>query len=217
MQSELVAALAKWMRRPKGLITVCAPTGMGKTTAIYSALSSARVDGIDVMLNKDEVAEDPDSVRALTQAGIGLAPMADLSSARAGTIIAMGDVRHGQIATETVRLAETYLVVATIRIGTSSGAFTRLVDMGAEPASVANVSLASFGHRLIPGNTEMVPVHEELVVSNSIRDLVRARATCEEIERQAAKEGMRSLRQRALDQVASGRISLSTAVEFTPD
>jgi type II secretory ATPase GspE/PulE/Tfp pilus assembly ATPase PilB-like protein len=190
---------------------------MGKTTAVYSALLRARGEGRDVILNGDELAEAPDAVPTLVRAGISVAPVADLRSAPAEAVIAMGDIRRDRVAIETIRLAETHLVVAVLRIGASSCAFTRLVDTGADPAGVAEVSLVSFGQRLIPGANQGIPVHEELVVSDFIRQLVRARASSQEVGRQAAREGMRLLRERALEQVGAGRISLRAALEFTPD
>jgi type II secretory ATPase GspE/PulE/Tfp pilus assembly ATPase PilB-like protein len=87
--------------------------------------------------------------------------------------------------------------------------------MGADVAQLAAVSRISFGVPLLPGTP--IQLHEELIVSDSIRALIASAADSDQIHRQAVAEGMRTLRQAGLDEVAAGNLHLEAVLDFTPE
>jgi type II secretory ATPase GspE/PulE/Tfp pilus assembly ATPase PilB-like protein len=119
----------------------------------------------------------------------------------------VGDIRSSDKAFGAFDLAQSgRVVVATLRIPTAASAFGRLVDMGLDPRVVAEKTLASFGVRLLAGVNGKCAVFERLAVSAAVRRLIASAATSSEIVHQAVAEGMKTLRQRALDLVADGLV-----------
>lgn len=106
----------------------------------------------------------------------------------------LGDVRDVQLALRAVQLARSQVVVAVLRIPRSAGAFARLTDMGVSARDLAEVVRVVFTTRLVrSGVSEPVLLHERLVVTNGIREVILAGADAEAVHRQALADGMRSL------------------------
>jgi general secretion pathway protein E len=219
MASRLVTALGKALFQPSGLILVCAPTSQGKTTSVYHSLLSARAEGAHVVLNTYQLAdEEPAWIDVLMAAGVQPLARAELESAPRGSVVMMGDIRDCEAGRTCVDLAlQSRLVVAVFRVPSSAAGFTRLFDMGVEPSDVARASLVSFGHRLVSGIHETLALCEELVVSDSIRARIAANESSESIYHQAVIEGMKTLRQAGLEQVAARSASLESVLFFTPE
>jgi type II secretory ATPase GspE/PulE/Tfp pilus assembly ATPase PilB-like protein len=103
--------------------------------------------------------------------------------ADAGSIVIMGDIRERATAFAAVELAAAgKLVVATIRVPSEAAGFARLIDMGVNAARLAEVSLASFGMRLLAGTGDRVAVFDELSVTDAIRAWIRAGARSATLE-----------------------------------
>src|SRR5690606_9567961 len=153
MPPELLARFRKLIKKPHGMILVTGPTGSGKTTTLYGALTE---------LNKPEVkiitAEDPVEYRLprITQVQvnpkIGLEFATVLRSAlrQDPDIILVGEMRDHETAEIGLRAAMTgHLVLSTLHTNDSISSAMRLIDMGAEPFLVASSLLGVIAQRLV--------------------------------------------------------------------
>jgi MSHA biogenesis protein MshE len=153
MPPELLERFRKLIKRPHGMILVTGPTGSGKTTTLYGALTE---------LNKPEVkiitAEDPVEYRLprITQVQvnpkIGLEFASVLRSAlrQDPDIILVGEMRDHETVEIGLRAAMTgHLVLSTLHTNDSISSAMRLIDMGAEPFLVASSLLGVVAQRLV--------------------------------------------------------------------
>ena len=133
-------------------------------------------------------------------------------------VVFLGDIR-GEVddARRAVQLARSQPVIAVLRINRAAGAFGRLTDMGIPPRDLAEVVRVLFTTRLVrPASSEPVLLHERLVVTDGIRDLVLAGGDSDAVHRQAVADGMRSLRQHGLEHVRAGRLEAAAVNNVTP-
>ncbi|MCG8610597.1 MAG: GspE/PulE family protein [Pseudomonadales bacterium] len=139
--------------RPHGMILVTGPTGSGKTTTLYGALSE---------LNKPEVkiitAEDPveyrlpriTQVQINTKVGLDFATVLRASLRQDPDVILVGEMRDQETVEIGLRAAMTgHLVLSTLHTNDSISSAMRLVDMGAESYLVASALLGIVAQRLI--------------------------------------------------------------------
>ncbi|WBU41936.1 MULTISPECIES: GspE/PulE family protein [Marinobacter] len=153
MPSHLLDRFRKLIKKPHGMILVTGPTGSGKTTTLYGALTE---------LNKAEVkiitAEDPVEYRLprITQVQvnpkIGLEFATVLRSAlrQDPDIILVGEMRDHETVEIGLRAAMTgHLVLSTLHTNDSISSAMRLIDMGAEPFLVASSLLGVVAQRLV--------------------------------------------------------------------
>lgn len=133
-------------------------------------------------------------------------------------VVFLGDIRGDvEDAFRAVQLARSLVVVAVLRIRRAAGSFGRLTAMGVAAHDLAEVVRSVFTTRLLrPAASAPILLHEQLVVTNAIRELVLAGVGEDALHRQAIADGMRSLRQASLDHVRAGRLTPALA-ESTPD
>lgn len=125
-----------------------------------------------------------------------------------------GDVEDARHA---VQLARSQVVVAVLRISRAAGAFVRLTEMGIPSRDLVEIVRVVFTTRLIrPPASEPVLLHERLVVTDAIRELVLVGAGSDVVHRQAVADGMRTLRQDGLDHVRAGRLQAGAVNDVTP-
>jgi type II secretory ATPase GspE/PulE/Tfp pilus assembly ATPase PilB-like protein len=139
-------------QRPHGLVLVTGPTGSGKTTTLYSLLST-----VDAMERKVITVEDPveyqfPMVRQVqVQADVGLTFAAALRSIlrHDPEVVLIGEIRDRETAEIATRAALTgHLVLSTLHTNTAPGAVPRLLDMGVDPFLVTATLVGVVGQRL---------------------------------------------------------------------
>jgi len=153
MAPALAASFGRLLQRPHGILLVSGPTGSGKTTTLYAALS-----GMDVRQRNIVTVEDPVEYDL---PGIGQIPInarIDLSFARAlrailrqdPDVIMIGEIRDLETAEIAVQASLTgHLVLATLHTNDAASAVTRLVDMGVERFLLASSLVAVLAQRLL--------------------------------------------------------------------
>ncbi|MDA8363776.1 MAG: type II secretion system ATPase GspE [Gammaproteobacteria bacterium] len=153
MSEKTLAVLDHLIHQPHGIILVTGPTGSGKTTTLYAALSQLDAKRHNIVTVEDPIEYDLD--------GIGqthVNPKIDLTFARAlrailrqdPDIIMIGEIRDLETAQIAVQASLTgHLVLATLHTNDAVGAITRLVDMGVEPFLVASSLLGVLAQRLV--------------------------------------------------------------------
>jgi len=148
-----LAILRRMISRPYGIILNTGPTGSGKSTTLYAALSE--INKID---SKIISIEDPIEYRIAGVTQVQVNPVIDLTFARIlrtvlrhdPDIIMVGEVRDTETAEITIRTALTgHLVFSTLHTNDACGAVTRLLDMGIEPFLVASSCIGFIAQRLV--------------------------------------------------------------------
>jgi general secretion pathway protein E len=153
MSAPVLATLDRMIQEPHGIVLVTGPTGSGKTTTLYAALS--RLDGIaqNMMTVEDPIEYELDGV-AQTQVNHRI----ELSFARAlrsilrqdPDVIMIGEIRDLETAQIAVQASLTgHLVLATLHTNDSASAVTRLIDMGVEPFLAASSVIGILAQRLV--------------------------------------------------------------------
>jgi general secretion pathway protein E len=153
MQAAVQRSFADLVASPHGIVLVTGPTGSGKTTTLYAALSQVDRTRINVMTVEDPVEYELD--------GIGQTPVnakIDMTFARAlrsilrqdPDVIMIGEIRDLETAQIAVQASLTgHLVLATLHTNDAPSAITRLTDMGIEPYLLASSLLGVLGQRLV--------------------------------------------------------------------
>lgn len=153
MGDALLNSVDHIIREPHGIFLVTGPTGSGKTTTLYAALSRLDRTRINVMTVEDPIEYALDGV-AQTQVN----PRIDLSFARAlrallrqdPDVIMIGEIRDLETAQIAVQASLTgHLVLATLHTNDAPSAVTRLADMGVEPYLLASGLLGVLAQRLV--------------------------------------------------------------------
>lgn len=143
----------KIFSNPNGIILVTGPTGSGKSTTLYTALSELSTEEVNVVTVEDPVEANVDGVNQVhTNAKAGLTFAAALRSIlrQDPDIIMIGEIRDGETAEIAVQAAITgHLVVSTLHTNSSSATITRLVNMGLEPYLVADSVVGILAQRLV--------------------------------------------------------------------
>lgn len=148
-----IAAFAKLISQPSGLVLLTGPTGSGKTTTLYAALNR-----LNTPERKIATLEDPIEylIPGLNQTQInpetGLTFGAALRSVlrQAPNIILVGEIRDKETAENALRAAQTgHLVFSTLHTNDAPGAVPRLVDIGVTPDVIAGSLNGVVAQRLV--------------------------------------------------------------------
>jgi len=143
----------KIIKRPHGIFLVTGPTGSGKTTTLYAALSRINSQDRNIVSIEDPI---ENQIPGISQAQIN--PRAGLTFATAlrsilrqdPDVIMVGEIRDRDTADIAVRSAITgHLVFSTLHTNTATGAITRMKDLGVEPFLVSSALLGVMAQRLI--------------------------------------------------------------------
>jgi general secretion pathway protein E len=153
MDAATLAHMDRLIRQPHGILLVTGPTGSGKTTTLYAALSRLDTAALNVMTVEDPIEYDLD--------GISQTPInarIDMSFARAlrtilrqdPDVVMIGEIRDLETAQIAVQASLTgHLVFATLHTNDAVSAVTRLVDMGVEPFLLASSLIGVAAQRLV--------------------------------------------------------------------
>src|SRR5438552_13672783 len=190
--------LMKAILNPYGMVLVTGPTGSGKTTTLYSALSRVNTPEVNIMTAEDPVEYNLMGInQVLVRTEIGLTFAAALKAflRQDPNIIMIGEIRDLETGGIAIKAALTgHLVVSTLHTNSAPETITRLLDMGLEPFNVAsalNLVLAQRLLRRICNNcrTQYEPTDEELAGAKVTRDttLRELRFTDEAIANAKAK------------------------------
>ena len=153
MSEPTLKQLDNLIKQPHGILLVTGPTGSGKTTTLYAALSRLDATQLNIMTVEDPIEYE--------LAGIGqtqVNPRIDLTFSRAlrsilrqdPDVIMIGEIRDLETAQIAVQASLTgHLVLATLHTNDAASAVTRLADMGIEPFLLASSLLGVMAQRLV--------------------------------------------------------------------
>jgi general secretion pathway protein E len=152
-QQTTLEALRAAVRTPHGLVLVTGPTGSGKTTTLYAAVTELDRERLNVVSVEDPVEYALDRV-AQTQVN----PRIELTFSRAlrsmlrhdPDVIIVGEIRDRETAEIAIQASLTgHLVLASLHTNSAGAAITRLADMGVEPYLLASSLRGVLAQRLV--------------------------------------------------------------------
>jgi type II secretory ATPase GspE/PulE/Tfp pilus assembly ATPase PilB-like protein len=153
LDAELEKAVRELLAQPNGIVLVTGPTGSGKSTSLYTFLSS-----LNTMQRRIVTIEDPVEHKLPGVIQIAVRPEISLTFATAlravlrgdPNVIMVGEMRDLETAEIAVRAALTgHLVFSTLHTNDSVGGIIRLIDMGVEPFLIGSSVRAFIAQRLV--------------------------------------------------------------------
>jgi len=153
MDDATLAHMDKLILEPHGIVLVTGPTGSGKTTTLYAALSRLDATALNIMTVEDPIEYDLDGI-SQTQVNARI----EMTFARAlrtilrqdPDVVMIGEIRDLETAQIAVQASLTgHLVFATLHTNDAVSAVTRLVDMGVEPFLLASSLIGVGAQRLV--------------------------------------------------------------------
>jgi type IV pilus assembly protein PilB len=205
--------LMEAVMNPYGMVLVTGPTGSGKTTTLYSALSKVNNEDVNIMTAEDPVEYNIHGInQVLVRNDVGMTFAAALKAflRQDPNIIMVGEIRDLETGGIAIKAALTgHLVLSTLHTNTAPETVTRLMDMGLEPFNVAsalNLVLAQrLVRRLCPKcKFKYVPEIEELRAAKltpemTLRDLRYTQESIDGLRARATKEAAPYLETTTLD------------------
>ncbi|MCJ7705027.1 MAG: type IV-A pilus assembly ATPase PilB [Desulfobacterales bacterium] len=160
------------LRKPVGMILVTGPTGSGKTTTLYSALSELNKESENITTAEDPVEYNfmgINQVQMHEEIGLTFASSLRAFLRQDPDIIMVGEVRDFETAQIAVQAALTgHLVLSTVHTNDAPGTVTRLIDMGIEPFLISSAVILILAQRLIRKICmecrEPIKVHPQLLI-----------------------------------------------------
>ena len=147
------ADLLKAILNPYGMVLVTGPTGSGKTTTLYSALSKINTIDVNIMTAEDPVEYNLIGInQVLVRNEVGMTFAAALKAflRQDPNIIMVGEIRDLETGSIAIKAALTgHLVLSTLHTNDAPSTITRMVDMGIEPFNVASAVNLIVAQRLV--------------------------------------------------------------------
>ena len=238
MQGETLRRFTGLIAQPHGIVLVTGPTGSGKTTTLYAALSR-----LDATRNNIMTVEDPIEYELPGVGQTQVNSKIDLTFAKAlrailrqdPDIIMIGEIRDFETAQIAIQASLTgHLVLATLHTNDAASAVTRLTDMGVEPFLLSSSLLGVLAQRLVrkvchacagkgceacgqTGYSGRTGVFELLVTNDAIRAQIHNQASEADIRAAALADGMTLMRDDGERLIAAGITSREEVLRVTRD
>jgi type IV pilus assembly protein PilB len=250
---------------PYGMVLVTGPTGSGKTTTLYSALSRVNTIEVNIMTAEDPVEYNIFGInQVLVRNEIGMTFAAALKAflRQDPNIIMVGEIRDIETGGIAIKAALTgHLVLSTLHTNDAPSTITRMIDMGIEPFNVASAVNLIVAQRLVrrickdckqehqysedetkalaldasgsglegityykgagcdtcngTGYKGRAGLYEVMALSPELRRMILHGSSTAEIQEQAVKEGMLTLRMDGLEKIRKGVTTLEEVVKET--
>ena len=209
MSSETLQRFKSLVNRSFGILLVTGPTGSGKTTTLYAALSELDAKTRNIMTVEDPIEYDmPGIAQTQVHPKIGLSFAQSLRSIlrQDPDVILIGEIRDLETAQIAIQASLTgHLVLATLHTNDSSSAVSRLLDMGVEPFLLSSSLIGVLAQRLVrrrcsscmprsimgcddcgqSGFKGRLGIFELLIVDDAIRSAIKLRGDASDIRRMA--------------------------------
>jgi len=255
--------LLKAILNPYGMVLVTGPTGSGKTTTLYSALSRVNQIDVNIMTAEDPVEYNLMGInQVLVRNEIGMTFAAALKAflRQDPNIIMVGEIRDIETGGIAIKAALTgHLVLSTLHTNDAPSTITRMIDMGIEPFNVSSAVNLIVAQRLVrricsgckaehtyapeelkalgaeakefdgitfykgkgceqcngSGYKGRAGLYEVMSLSPELRRMILKGASTAELQDQAVKEGMLTLRMDGLVKIKKGSTTLEEVVKET--
>ncbi|MBS0309359.1 MAG: type II secretion system ATPase GspE [Proteobacteria bacterium] len=246
MSPEVLPEFDRLIAQPHGIVLVTGPTGSGKTTTLYAALSRLNAITTNILTVEDPIEYELGGV-GQTQVNAKI----DMTFAKAlrailrqdPDVIMIGEIRDLETAQIAVQASLTgHLVLATLHTNDSAAAVTRLLDMGIEPFLLSSSLLGVVAQRLVrklcphcrrhdghlwhavgceqcghTGYQGRVGVYELLQTNEEIATLIHNQSSEADIRAVAQKHGMRTMREDGERWLAEGLTTQAELLRVTKE
>ncbi len=207
------ADLMEAVSNPYGMVLVTGPTGSGKTTTLYSALSKVNTIDVNIMTAEDPVEYNLFGInQVLVRNEIGMTFAAALRAflRQDPNIIMVGEIRDLETGGIAIKAALTgHMVLSTLHTNSAPETVTRLLDMGLEPFNVASALNLVLAQRLVRRicakcRTQYEPEPEEIAaakvkLTTTMRELRFTEEALRNAKAKATKQAMPFLANLSLD------------------
>jgi general secretion pathway protein E len=224
MAGEDLAALRRLLARGEGVVMSAGPTGSGKSTTLFAALSELDRETRNVVTLEDPVEyrlPGASQIQVDRRAGLGFAEALRAVLRQDPDVVMIGEIRDRETAEIAMTAAVTgHLVLSTIHTTDAPGAVTRLLNMGVPPFLVAGGLAGVVAQRLvrricsacrgrgcdacIDGYKGRTGVYQVLTLTDALRDEVSGGGSSARLRRLAREAGMGTLDSDARRAVAGG-------------
>ena len=165
----------KAIHAPYGILLITGPTGSGKTTTLYSALSQINTPDKHIMTVEDPIEYNLKGINQIqAEPGIGFTFDVALRSIlrQSPNIVMLGEIRDGPTASIAIRAALTgHLVLSTLHTNDAPSSISRLIDMGIEPFLVASSCILIQAQRLVRRICKGCKAPDETVTPEMLLDM----------------------------------------------
>ena len=249
------------IRSPNGLILVTGPTGSGKTTTLYAALTELNRPDRNIVTLEDPVEYVIDRINqmeAFSKIGLTFATGLRAILRQDPNVILVGEIRDLETAEIALQASITgHLVFSTLHTNDAVASVHRLFNMNVEPFMIAAALRGVLAQRLLrrlcdrckkprslsaaevtelgleniskdgfrephgceacfhTGYQGRIPIHEWMSVTRSVRELIVRRASLDELRAAANLEGLKSMRQAAVEKAVCGVTSIDEVLRVT--
>jgi len=177
LSDDMRVKMEALIRRPTGAILVTGPTGSGKSTTLYGALTEINRPEINIITVEDPVEfrlGGVNQVQINTRAGLTFAAALRSILRSDPDVVMVGEIRDGETAKISIEAALTgHLVLSTLHTNDAPGAITRLNEMGVEPFLTGSAVSAVLAQRL----ARKLCSHCCEMFSPTTEDLIKARVS----------------------------------------
>ncbi|HEX5871522.1 MAG TPA: ATPase, T2SS/T4P/T4SS family, partial [Longimicrobium sp.] len=153
MEEKAEKDFMRAIMNPYGMVLVTGPTGSGKTTTLYSALSQINTPEVNIMTAEDPVEYNLHGInQVLVRTEIGMTFAAALKAflRQDPNIIMVGEIRDLETGSIAIKAALTgHLVLSTLHTNDAPSTITRMIDMGIEAFNVASAVNLITAQRLV--------------------------------------------------------------------
>jgi type IV pilus assembly protein PilB len=183
LSDEMRVKMEGLIRRPTGAILVTGPTGSGKSTTLYAALTEINRPEINIITVEDPVEfrlGGVNQVQINARAGLTFAAALRSILRSDPDVVMVGEIRDGETAKISIEAALTgHLVLSTLHTNDAPGAITRLNEMGVEPfltgSAVSAVLAQRLARKLCTHCCEMyTPTTDEMIKARVSPDVAAA-------------------------------------------
>lgn len=229
---SILSKIHRSLKHAQGLIVICGPTGVGKTTTLYAMLRELESDTNSIMTLEDPIEFPLPGVR---QSSVGGLSKMSLAQAIKGAlrqdpdVLLIGELRDPESCQQCIRATLSgRLMLTTIHAASSVMALHRLVELTIERTLVADAVTAIISQRLLrtvcscclgaaadcqscngSGYLKRIAVYEILEMTEKMRDLIRLNKSSGELLEQALLDGFEPIAQSASALLANGVIDRS--------
>ncbi len=182
MSDEMRTQLEQLIRKPTGALLVTGPTGSGKSTTLYAALTNINRPEINIITVEDPVEyrlQGVNQVQINLKAGLTFAAALRSILRSDPDVVMVGEIRDGETAKISIEAALTgHLVLSTLHTNDAPQALTRLNEMGVEPfltgAAVSAVLAQRLARKLCTHCCEMYTPNTDELLKARVSPVVAA-------------------------------------------
>ncbi len=153
LPNDILETIRELVRRPNGIFIVTGPTGSGKTTTLYSALSEVNSVETKILTAEDPIEYEIEGIMQVAvnhQVGLDFSRVLRAFLRQDPDKIMIGEIRDLETAQIAVQASLTgHVVLSTLHTNDAPGAVTRLIDMGLEPFLISASLEAILAQRLV--------------------------------------------------------------------